>query len=219
MILGQAIFATWQRPVRFGDMGRQPPAHITDPATFGARVRQTRIERGVSLREAAVDVDVPTGPRARPALHRALGRAYAGMGDLSRSIAVLSAAFDDAATDPPDPALMTLFGTFLANAYTDAGLFGEAEATLSRVVRHEHDLAPGHAGVAYGLLAEVELARGNLDQARFLCRQAVELLEGTATPRYAARVWETLAEVEERAGDLEAALAALRARSTAARTP
>ena len=67
-------------------------------------------------------------------------------------------------------------------------------------------------------MAEVELARGNLDQARFLCRQAVELLEGTATPRYADRVWETLAEVEEHGGDLEAALAALRARSTAART-
>src|SRR5437763_1434021 len=161
MILGQAIFATWQRPVRFGDMGRQPPAHITDPATFGARVRQTRIERGVSLREAAVDVDVPTGPRARPALHRALGRAYAGMGDLSRSIAVLSAAFDDAATDPPDPALMTLFGTFLANAYTDAGLFGEAEATLSRVVRHEPDLAPGNV-----LRLEWAIARTYIEQGR-----------------------------------------------------
>jgi len=293
-------------------------------------------ERAAALLQSAVDVDVPTGPRTRPALHRALGRAYAGIGDLSRSIAVLSAAFDDAAADPPDPALMTLFGTYLANAYTDADLFGEAEATLSRVVRHEPALAPGnvlrlewaiartyieqgrlaiaetyvrrvlaridaaeheeltgqarlllarvladqgrldeaatnldeterllasapaveltvlsldrarialargnsdeaeghlrqalartestepgHAGVAYGLMAEVELARGNLDEARFLCRQALELLDGTATPRYADRVWDTLAEVEERAGDLEAALAALRARSTAART-
>src|SRR6185312_6061181 len=34
-------------------MGRQAPAHISDPRAFGARVRQTRIERGMSLREAA----------------------------------------------------------------------------------------------------------------------------------------------------------------------
>ncbi|HEX3331038.1 MAG TPA: helix-turn-helix transcriptional regulator [Gaiellales bacterium] len=34
-------------------MGRQAPGHITDPAAFGARVRHTRTERGMSLREAA----------------------------------------------------------------------------------------------------------------------------------------------------------------------
>jgi tetratricopeptide (TPR) repeat protein len=290
-----------------------------------------RDSRAAALLQAAVDLDVPAGPRARPALHRAFGRAYAGMGELTRSIAVLSAAFDDAAADPADPALMTLFGTFLANAYTDAGLFGEAEATLARVVRHRPDLAPGNvvrlewaiartyveqgclgiaetyvrrvlarvdvaeygelpgqaklllarvladqgrldeaardlddaerllasapdvelaalsldrarvalarggldeadrhlrraldrtgstepgqAGVAYGLLAEVELGRGNLEEARFLCRRALELLDGTATPLYADRVWEALADVEERAGNLAAALAALRSRS------
>jgi tetratricopeptide (TPR) repeat protein len=298
-------------------------------------VGRRRDHRAAALLQAAVDLAVPAGPRARPALHRALGRAYAGMGDLARSIAVLSAAFDDAAADPADPALMTLFGTFLANAYTDAGLFGEAEATLARVVRHRRHLAPGNvvrlewaiartyveqgrleiaetyvrrvldrvdagehgelpgqarlllarvqadqgrldeaardldeaerllasapavelaalsldrarialargalgaaeghlrraldrtgstepgqAGVAYGLLAEVELRRGNLEEARFLCRRALELLDGTATPLYADRVWEALAEVEERTGNLPAALAALRSRSTPGR--
>lgn len=89
---------------------------------------------------------------------------------------------------------------------------------MRRALERTESTEPGHAGVAYGLLAEVELARDHLDQVRFLCRQALELLEGTATPRYADRVWETLAEVEERAGDLEAALAALRARSTSAPT-
>jgi tetratricopeptide (TPR) repeat protein len=293
---------------------------------------ERRDHRAAALLQAAVDLNVPAGPRARPALHRALGRAYAGMGELTRSIAVLSAAFDDAAADPADPALMTLFGTFLANAYTDAGLFGDAEATLARLVRHRPDLAPGNvvrlewaiartyveqgrlgiaetyvrrvldrvdlaehgelagqarlllarvladqgrldeaagdldeaerlltaapgvelaalsldrarvalgrgcldeaeghlrraldrtgstepgqAGVAYGLLAEVEAGRGDLAEARFLCHRALELLEGTATPLYADRVWEALADVEERSGNLEAALAALRSRSS-----
>jgi tetratricopeptide (TPR) repeat protein len=292
---------------------------------------QRRDDRAAALLQAAVDLDVQGGPRARPALHRALGRAYAGMGRLTRSIAVLAAAFEDAAAEPADPALMTLFGTFLANAYTDAGRFGEAEATLAGVLRHRPDLAPGNvlrlewaiartyveqgrlgiaetyvrrvldhadlaehgelagqarllrarvladqgrldeagrdldeaerlltaapdvelaalsldrarvalgrgcpdeaelhlrraldrtgstepgqAGVAYGLLAEVEVGRGNLDEARFLCRRALELLKGTATPLYADRVWEALADVEERSGNLEAALAALRSRS------
>lgn len=290
--------------------------------------------RAAALLQAAVDADVTAGPRARPELHRALGRAYAGMGELTRSIAVLSAAFEDAAADPADPALMTLFGTFLANAYTDAGLFGEAEATLARVLRRRPELAPGNllrldwaiartyveqgrlgigetyvrrvldrvdpgehaelagqarlllariladqgrldeaargldeaerllaaapdvelaalsldrarvalgcgcpddaedhlrraldrtgstepgqAGVAYGLLAEVEIGRGDLDQARFLCRRALELLDGTATPLHADRVWEALADVEERSGNLPGALAALRSRSAPA---
>jgi tetratricopeptide (TPR) repeat protein len=287
--------------------------------------------RAAALLQAAVDLDGAAGPRARPALHRALGRAYAGMGDLARSIAVLRAAFAAAAANPADPALMTLFGTFLANACTDAGLFGEAEATLARVLHHRSELAlgnvvrlewaiartyveqgrldiaetyvrrvldrvdigengelagqarlllarvladqgrldeaaggldeaerllasapdvelaalsldrarvalarggldeaevhlrqaldrtgstePGQAGVAYGLMAEVELGRGELDEARFLCDRAFELLAGTATPRYADRVLETLAAVEQRAGNLAAALAALRSRS------
>jgi len=289
-------------------------------------------ERAVDLLKQALEVDIPTGPRARPALHRALGRAYAGIGDLPRSITVLSAAFEDAAADPPDPTLMTLFGTYLANAHADSGRFGDAEAVLARVLKHEADLAPGnivrldwaiartyleegklgiaetyirriltridasdhdgivgqahlllariladqgrldeathhleetdrlltataavelvalsldrarialargdvdeaesrlrqaldqtgttepgHAGTAYSLLAEVELARGHLDEARFLCRQAIDHMTGHLAPLYLDRAWNTLAEVEERAGNLPAALAALKSRST-----
>lgn len=289
-------------------------------------------ERAADLLRQALEVDIPTGPRARPALHRALGRAYAGMGDIPRSIAVLSTAFEDASAEPPDPSLMSLFGTYLANAFADGGSFGEAEGVLARVLRHEADLAPGnvvqlewaiartyleegklaiaetyirrvlariessehegilgqahlllariladqgrfdeatyhfeqtarllvatatvelaalsldrarvalargdideaearlrqalnqteatepgHAGTAYGLLAEVELARGNLDEARFLCHQAIDLMTGKLSPIYTDRVKDTLADVEERAGNPAAALAALKSRST-----
>ena len=62
------------------------------------------------------------------------------------------------------------------------------------------------------MLAEVELARGNLDDARFLCREALDMLSAGASPLYVARVYDVLAAVEEQAGNLEAALAALRAR-------
>jgi tetratricopeptide (TPR) repeat protein len=287
-------------------------------------------DRAIAFLEAALDCDVPTSPRERPAAHRALGRAYAGVGDLSRSVATLEAAFEAAAATPPDPSLMAQFGTYLANALTDQGRFADAERVLTAVLRHEQELnptnalrlewalartyveegkpaiaetytrrvlarletaeerrllgqahlllagvlldqrrsadalphldrserllaheapvelvrlsierarvalaggdldtaerharealrraeatEPGHAGTAYGILAEVELARGATDEARFLCQQALEAMEGTTSPGYVAHVYEVLAAVEEKAGNLEAALAALRAR-------
>lgn len=302
--------------------------------SLGLIALQTRRDdRAVELLEEARNVDVATGPRERPALHRALGRAYAGTGDIARAVGVLRAGFDDAVTDPADAALMVLFGTYLANAYTDAGRFAEAESVLTRVLTVEDELAPGnalrlewalartyaeegklaiaevytrrvlarldatedatllgkahlllagvlldqhrsddavvhldqseklltgeapvdlvrlslerarvaiahgdideaarrarealdrtestepgHAGTAYGLLAQVELARGHLGDARFLCRQAIDLMTGRAPPHYISEVYETLATLEEQSGDLQAALAALRARPTA----
>ncbi|HEY3763791.1 MAG TPA: helix-turn-helix domain-containing protein, partial [Gaiellales bacterium] len=101
--------------------------------------------QAIDLLERALATGTAIGPRERPALHRALGRAYAGTGDLTRSIAILRAAFDEATGDPPDPTLMVLYGTYLANAYTDTGRFGEAETVLGRVLAHERDLAPGNA--------------------------------------------------------------------------
>jgi tetratricopeptide (TPR) repeat protein len=326
------------------DAAHRLDALLIQARALGDRAAESRVLEGlglvalaarrdgeaVDLLEQALATGASTGPRERPALHRALGRAHAGTGDLTRAIAVLRKGFDEAASDPPDPALMVLFGTYLANAYTDTGRFGDAEAVLERVVAHERDLAPGnalrlewamartyaeegrlpiaevytrrvlrrldatehatllgqahlllagvlldqgrvedavphvdrsadllagappvelvrvslerarialaagdhdraaafarealdrtestepgHAGTAYGVLARVELARGNLDDARFLCREAVEQMTGRAPPHYVAEAYETLAEVEEAAGDLRAALAALRAR-------
>jgi tetratricopeptide (TPR) repeat protein len=136
-----------------------------------------RDHRAAALLQAAVDVDVPAGPRVRPALHRALGRAYAGMGQLTRAIGVLAAAFDDAAADPVDPALMTLFGTFLANAYTDAGLFGEAETTLARVVRHRPDLAPGNIVRLEWAIARTYVEQGRLGIAETYVRRVLDRVD------------------------------------------
>jgi tetratricopeptide (TPR) repeat protein len=145
--------------------GHGPPGACPHhpPRAFGARVRQTRIELGMSLRDA--------GPRLL------FGRLLADQGGL-----------DEAARN-----------------------LDEAERLLASAPAVELTvLSLDRAGIA--------LARGDYADAEGHVRRALELLEGTATPRYADRVWETLAEVEERAGDLEAALAALRARSTSAPT-
>ena len=293
-------------------------------------IDQRHDARAVELLEAARATDGSRGPRERPALYRALGRAYAGGGDLGHAIAVLQEAFDDARADPPDPALIAQFGTYLANAYTDAGRFTDAVTVLSGVIKHERELAPGNAlrlewalartyaedgrlsiaetytrrvlarldavederlighahlllagvlldqhrvddavphldqtetllngsepvgglrlsleraraalelgdtdeaeerarqalrrteatepgeaGIAYAVLARVEMERGDLDDARFLCRQAIDLMTGTTPPHYLASGYELLSTIEERSGNLQAAIEALRAR-------
>jgi tetratricopeptide (TPR) repeat protein len=94
-------------------------------------------ERAVSFLEEAVAVAGAPPPRARPSLYESLGRAHAGLGDVSKAIAVLRPAFEDALSDPVDPALALRFGVFLASAHTDLGEPAEALATLSRLLEHE----------------------------------------------------------------------------------
>ena len=307
-------------------------AHVAAEARRDAEV--------VRLCEAAIEAaPVPATSRARPALHEALGRAYAGLGQMNRSIDVLRSAFEEARAEPADPCLAVRFGVLLASAYTDAGLGDEAYRTLDVIrgdrdvltdpVTHarlewaisrayaEHgqaDLAeryarrvvsalahgehllllgrshmllgsilldrshraeadaeldraadvlerggaakpelalldyergraalldgrfddaetlaragldrteatePGTAGMLYTLLAKITLACGDLDEARRLCNEAAGVLQGTVSVHYLDDGWQTLADVEERAGDLPAALAALR-RVTGGRPP
>ncbi len=83
-----------------------------------------------------------------------------------------------------------------------------AEASVERTETSE----PGSAGMAYGVLAEVALAEGRLDDARDRCHDAIRLMTDRAAPTYLARAYETLSRVEEQAGNLEAALEALRTR-------
>ncbi len=286
--------------------------------------------QAVDLLEQARACGPAPSARERPALYRALGRAYAGTGDLIQAAAVLQTAFDEVSEDPVDASLMVQFGSYLANAYTDRGRFADAEQVLSRVLRHERDIdganllrldwalartyaeqgqsrvaemyahrvlarmergeelraqghahlliagvlldqnqaagarphleqaerlltaeapverallsyersrealarddfpaakahaeealrqtegtEPGSAGMAYALLAEVALADERLDDARFLSQEGIRQMTDRAAPPYIARAYDTLSRVEEAAGNLEAALEALRSR-------
>ena len=59
------------------------------------------------------------------------------------------------------------------------------------------------------MLARAALHDGDLDEARFLCQSAIDLLEHTAAPHYVAEANQVLALTEQRAGNLRAALSAL----------
>ena len=263
-------------------------------------------------------------------MFEALGRAYAGVGDLSRGISLLRTALEDVMLPPADVPAAVRFGVYLASAYTDQGRFAEAEVVLADLIELEPRIAdptararlqwtlartyaeqgrlrlaerygrevlshleeseqsalrgrahlllgqilldqrrrteadeeltraeelmrdagagapelamlnaergrsallagdisgaqaaarvalaeteatePAVAGSACLVLARAALAEADLDEARFLCRRAIELLEGNAAPHYRAEAHQVLAVVEERAGNPAAALAAL----------
>jgi tetratricopeptide (TPR) repeat protein len=292
-------------------------------------IEQRDDERAVVLLEEARALEPPATARVRPGLYESLGRAYAGIGDLSRAISVLRSALEETRRPPVDARGVIRFGVYLASAYTDQGRFAEAEAVLAdvldveaaiadpvartrvlwamartyaeqgrlrlaerymgevvaRLEAAEHTLLlgrahavlggimvdqrrpdeaeqhleragelmqaagampelatlsadrgraallagdvegareaarralsetgatePGVAGSATLVLARAALHDGDLDEARFLCQSAIDLLEHTAAPHYVAEANQVLALVEQRAGNLRAALSAL----------
>jgi tetratricopeptide (TPR) repeat protein len=291
---------------------------------------ERRDDAAAELFEQALSEDATITPRDRPALFQALGRAYAGAGDLGHAIAVLASAFDEARSEPADVPLMVRFGSYLANAYTDNGHFGEAERVLGDLLRHEHQMTdllslvrmdfalartyaeegrnalaerysrrllarleqteeretlgrahlllaeilldrqeattaerhldeaqrlmgptvappelalitverarqallqpdldqaealarqaigetdatePSIAGSAYTVLARVALERSQLDDARLLCNSAIDLIRDTIATHHTKAAYQLLSQIEEQAGDLQAALEAAR---------
>jgi tetratricopeptide (TPR) repeat protein len=92
------------------------------------------------------------------------------------------------------------------------GDFTAAKEHAEAALRQTEGTEPGYAGMAYALLAEVALADERLDDARFLSQEGIRQMSDRAAPPYIARAYDTLSRVEEAAGNLEAALEALRSR-------
>ena len=92
------------------------------------------------------------------------------------------------------------------------GDFDAAKEHAEAALRQTEGTEPGYAGMAYALLAEVALADERLDDARFLSQEGIRQMSDRAAPPYIARAYDTLSRVEEAAGNLEAALEALRSR-------
>jgi transcriptional regulator with XRE-family HTH domain len=157
----------------------------------------TRMERGEELRAQG---------RAHLLIAGVLldqGQAEEAAGHLDQAAALMT---EEA---PVELALLSYERARAALAAGDlAAAKGHAETSVTRTEATE----PGSAGMAYAVLAEVALADGRLDDARFLCQEGIQLMTDRVAPPYIARAYETLSQVEERAGNLEAALEALRTR-------
>jgi len=104
-------------------------------------IDQREDERAVALFEQARELEPSASARLRPGLHESLGRAYAGVGDLSRAISVLRSAFGETRRPPVDARGVIRFGVYLASAYTDQGRFADAEVVLADVLDVEESIA------------------------------------------------------------------------------
>jgi tetratricopeptide (TPR) repeat protein len=144
-----------------------------------------------------------------------LGRAHAVLGgilvDQRRSVEA-DAHLERATALMRDAGAAPELATLSADRGRAALLAGDVEGARRAARRALTETAatePGVAGSATLVLARAALHDGDLDEARFLCRSAIELLEHTAAPHYVAEANQVLALVEQRSGNLEAALDAL----------
>jgi transcriptional regulator with XRE-family HTH domain len=187
----QLVQLDWSLARTYAEQGESRVAEI-----YAHRVL-ARMERGEEL-------------RARGHAHLLIAGALLDQGQLDEAAPHLDQAervlTDDA---PAELALLAYERGRAALAKGDtAAAGGHAKAMRDRAA----DSEPGSAGMANALLAEVALAENRLDDGRALCEEGIRQMTGHAAPPYLARAYDTLSRIEEEAGNLEAALEALRNR-------
>ncbi|HKV69281.1 MAG TPA: hypothetical protein VJN72_14415, partial [Gaiellales bacterium] len=144
-----------------------------------------------------------------------LGRAHAVLGGIlvdQRRPAEADAHLERAGELMRDAGAAPELATLSADRGRAALIAGDvdgAREAARRALAETEATEPGVAGSATLVLARAALHDGELDEARFLCRSAIELLEHTAAPHYVAEANQVLALVEQRSGNFEAALEAL----------
>lgn len=140
--------------------------------------------------------------------HLFLGQILLDQGRRDEAAAHLDTAAGLMAAGGPTPELASLAleqaRAALAGGDT-AGAAGSARSALDLTEGGE----PSLAGGAYAILAQIALDEGRLDDARFLSRRALDLVEPAASPRHRDQILRLMAMIEQRAGDPQAALDAL----------
>jgi tetratricopeptide (TPR) repeat protein len=153
-------------------------------------------DRAIALFGEAFEADPEICPRERPALYQALGRAYAGSGEMGRAVAVLQDAFEQASREPLDVPLMVRFGGYLANAHTDHGRFAEAERVLARLLRHEQAMSDDLTLVRMDFaLARTYAEEGRSKLAERYSRRLLSRLEQSEEHATLGRAHQLLAEI------------------------
>jgi tetratricopeptide (TPR) repeat protein len=108
---------------------------------------------------------------------------------------------------PPEMALITVER---GRAAVQRGEIAEADRLAREALSETEATEPGIAGTAYALLARTAFERGDYDDARQHCAEAIEQIPGRSAPHHVKEVYELLSQIEEAAGDMPAALEAAR---------
>ncbi len=142
-------------------------------------------EKALSL----VEDDVPE----RPALADSLARAYAALGQLARSIAILERCVEAYATDPVQ---YIRFAGLLGAALTDNGSFAEAERILATaLVRGREVKDPYTRARLYWSESRLRIEQGQSEIAARYAQRTLEILRATEDGYAIAHVLQSLAQI------------------------
>jgi len=97
-----------------------------------------------------------------------------------------------------------------ARAFMLDGELDRAEEICRQTFEVANSEAPGTAAHARAVLGQIQVARGDVEEAKVTYRQAVFFLTGAGGDEDAAQLWFDLADLLEDVGDLDAARDAYR---------
>ncbi len=146
----------------------------------------------VDLLEKALSL-VEDDVSERPQLAESLARAYASLGQLARSIAVLERCVDAYSSDPVQ---YVRFAGLLGAALTDSGNFAEAERVLAAALVRGREVAdPYTRARLYWSESRLHLEQGRSDSAARYARRTLEILRTTEDNYAIALVLQSLGHI------------------------
>lgn len=149
-------------------------------------------ELAIELFEKALSlVDDDVGER--PTLAESLARAYASLGQLARSIAILERCVDAYGDDPVQ---YVRFAGLLGAALTDNGGFSEAERVLATALsRGREVMDPYTRARLYWSESRLRLEQGRSEEAARFAQKTLEILRTTEDNYAIAHVLQSLAQI------------------------
>jgi tetratricopeptide (TPR) repeat protein len=143
-----------------------------------------------------------------PTLAENLARAYASLGQLARSIAILERCVEAYAGDPVQ---YVRFAGYLGAALTDNGSFADAERVLAQALERGREVAdPFTRARLYWSESRLRLEQGRSEEAARYAQRTLEILRATEDDYAIALVLQSLAQINVDLGRPESALELIR---------
>jgi tetratricopeptide (TPR) repeat protein len=150
-------------------------------------------ELAVDLFEKALSL-VEEDASERPTLAESLARAYASLGQLARSIAILERCVEASAADPIQ---YVRFAGLLGAALTDNGSFADAEQVLARALERGREVAdPYTRARLYWSESRLRVEQGRSEEAAKYAQRTLEILRATEDDYAIAHALQSLAHIK-----------------------